>query len=310
MTSHQLQPVIDPVVEQERLKTLVADIVAEACRQGASACEIGASSEAGLSASVRLGEVETVEFNQDRGFGITVYFGQRKGTASTTDASPDAIRATVEAACDIARYTSEDECAGLADRALMATEFPDLDLYHPWGIGTDEAISLACECETAARELSLLITNSDGATVNTHQGCRVYGNSHDFIGAQVSSRHSVSCVVIARKGEDMQRDYWYTVARDGNQLDRVADVGRTAAERTIRRLGARKLKTCKMPVLFSAELAGGVIGNLMAGISGANLYRQSSFLMDHLGKQIFPEWVRIHEQPLLKCGMGSGCVRR
>ncbi|OQX38343.1 MAG: metalloprotease PmbA [Oceanospirillales bacterium LUC14_002_19_P2] len=306
MTSHQLQPAIDPAVEQERLKTLVEDIVAEARRQGASACEVGASSDAGLSASVRLGEVETVEFNQDKGFGITVYFGQRKGSASTTDSSPDAIRATVEAACDIARYTSEDDCAGLADKALMATEFPDLDLYHPWGIDTEEAINLARECEAAARESSPLITNSDGATVNTHQGCRVYGNSYGFIGAQASSRHSVSCVVIAQKGDDMQRDYWYTVARDGNLLDRMVDVGRTAAERTIRRLGGQKLKTCKVPVLFSAELAGGVIGNLMAGISGGNLYRQSSFLLDHLGKQIFPEWVHIHEQPLLKGGMGSG----
>ncbi|MCK5894829.1 MAG: metalloprotease PmbA [Endozoicomonadaceae bacterium] len=306
MTSHQLQPAIDPVVEKARLTTLVEDIVAEARRQGASACEVGASNDAGLSASVRLGEVETVEFNQDKSFGITVYFGQRKGSASTTDSSSDAIRATVEAACDIARYTSEDDCSGLADASLMATEFPDLDLYHPWGINTEEAIELARECEAAALAVSALITNSEGATVNTHQGCRVYGNSHGFIGAEASSRHSVSCVVIAQKDDEMQRDYWYTVARDGNLLDPMADVGRIAAERTVRRLGGQKLKTCKAPVLFSAELAGGIVGHLMAAISGGSLYRQSSFLLDQLGASLFPDWVRIHEQPLLKGGPGSG----
>ena len=301
----QVQPVIDPVLEEQRLTTLVSDIIDEARKQGATACEVGASSDAGLSTTVRMGEVDTVEFNKDQGFGITVFFGQRKGSASTSDDTPEAIRDTVRAACDIARYTSEDPCAGLADADQMATEFPDLDLYHPWGISAEEAIERAKECENAARSVSNLITNSDGATVNSHQGCRVYGNSHGFIGPHRSSRQSASCVVIGQQGEEMQRDYWYTVARDGNQLEAMADVGRKAAERTLGRLGSRKVSTATVPVIFSAELAGGFVGHLMGAISGGALYREATFLLDHKGKRIFPDWVNIYERPHLKGGMGS-----
>ncbi|CAM3793729.1 metalloprotease PmbA [Parendozoicomonas haliclonae] len=301
----QVQPVIDPVMEEQRLTNLVSDIIDEARRQGATACEVGASADAGLSATVRMGEVDTVEFNKDQGFGITVYFGQRKGSASTSDATPEAIRDTVRAACDIARYTSEDPCAGLADADQMATEFPDLDLYHPWGISAEEAIERAKECEEAARSFSPLITNSDGATVNTHQGCRVYGNSHGFIGPHRSSRQSVSCVVIGQKGDEMQRDYWYTVARNANMLEAMADVGRKAADRTIKRLGSRKVSTATVPVIFSAELAGGFVGHLMGAISGGALYREATFLLDHKGQKIFPDWVNIYERPQLKGGMGS-----
>ena len=301
----QVQPVIDPVIEEQRLTNMVSDIMDEARRQGATACEVGASSDAGLSATVRLGEVETVEFTQDQGFGITVYFGQRKGSASTSDTTPAAIRDTVQAACDIARYTSEDPCAGLADAEQMATEFPDLDLYHPWGINAEEAIALAKECEDAARGYSELIVNSDGATVNSHQGCRVYGNSHGFIGPGRASRQSVSCVVIGQKDGEMQRDYWYTVARKAGLLENVADVGRIAAERTVKQLGSRRVPTGQVPVLFAADVAGSYVGHLMGAISGGAVYRESTFLLDHLGQQIFPEWVNIYERPQLKGAMGS-----
>ncbi len=301
----QVQPVIDPVIEEQRLTSLVSDIMDEARQQGATACEVGASSDAGLSATVRMGEVDTVEFNQDQGFGITVYFGQRKGSASTSDTTPEAIRDTVRAACDIARYTSEDPCAGLADADQMATVFPELDLYHPWGITAEQAIALAGECEAAARNYSPLITNSDGASVNSHQGCRVYGNSHGFIGAHRSSRQSVSCVVIGQKDGEMQRDYWYTVARRADLLDNVIEVGEKAAERTVSQLGSRKVPTGQVPVLFAADLAGSYVGHLMGAISGGAVYRESTFLLDSLGKQIFPEWVNIYERPHLKGAMGS-----
>ncbi len=301
----QAQPVIDPALEEQRLSVLVSDIIDEARRQGATACEVGASSDAGLSTTVRMGDVETVEFNKDQGFGITVYMGQKKGSASTSDDTPEAIKDTVRAACDIARYTSEDPHSGLADASLMATEFPDLDLYHPWGISAEEAIERAKECEDAARSFSDKIINSDGATVNSHQGCRVYGNSHGFIGPHRSSRQSVSCVVIGQEGEEMQRDYWYTVARSGNQLEAMAEVGRKASERTLSRLGSRKVPTATVPVIFSAELAGGFIGHLMGAISGGALYRESTFLLDHQGKQIFPDWVNVYERPQMKGGMGS-----
>ncbi len=298
--------VLDPRAEEDRLKNLVSDILAEAKKQGADACEVGVSLDAGLSVGVRMGDVETVEFNRDQGFGITVYQGRRKGSASTSDSTSEAIRETVKAAYDIAGYGSEDPCAGLADADLMATNLPDLDLYHPWGADAEAAIELALKCEDAGRKFSKKITNSDGANVGTHQGCRVYGNSHGFIGGYVSSRHSLSAVFIGEQNGEMQRDYWYTVARDGNDLDSAVSVGEMAAQRTIDRLGPRRVKTAQVPVLFAAEVASGLISNLMGAISGGSLYRQSSFLLDHLGKKIFPDWVRIHEQPYLKKAMGSG----
>ncbi|KEQ19069.1 metalloprotease PmbA [Endozoicomonas numazuensis] len=297
--------VLDPRSEEGRLKTLVSDILDEARRQGADACEVGVSLDAGLSVGVRMGDVETVEFNRDQGFGITVYQGRKKGSASTSDSTPEAIRETVKAACDIAGYASDDPCAGLADAELMATELPDLDLYHPWGVDAEEAIELALKCEDAGRTFSNKIKNSDGANVGTHQGCRVYGNSHGFMGSYISSRHSLSCVLIGEQSGDMQRDYWYTVARDGNDLESASEVGRKAAERTVERLGARKVPTGQVPVLFSPEVASGLVSHLLGAISGGSLYRQASFLLDHLGKQIFPDWVRIHEQPHLKKALGS-----
>ncbi|MEQ1530619.1 MAG: metalloprotease PmbA, partial [Methylococcales bacterium] len=259
----------------------------------------------GLSVSVRLGEVETIEHHCDQGLGVTVYFGQRKGSASTSDLSPDSIKETVSAACSIARYTSEDEYSGLPEKALLATEFPDLDLYHPWPISADQAISLASECEAVARNFDAEISNSEGASVNTHEGVRVMGNSLGFLQGYASSRHSLSCSVLAQRGDSMQRDYWYTVARNAANLEAAAVVGQKAAERTLRRLQGRSLSTRQCPVLYSAEVAGSLLGSFLGAISGGNLYRKSSFLLDSINTQIFPEFIRIHEQPRLKGALGS-----
>ena len=293
---------------QERkshLEQLVSNLLAEAKSQGASSAEAGVSQDAGLAVTVRMGEVETVEHTRDHGLGVTVYFGHRKGSASTSDLSEAAVRDTVRAACKIARYTQEDPCAGLADAGLMATEVKNLDLYHPWGLSADGAIALALECEDAARQLDSRIDNSEGATVNTHAGLQVYGNSHGFIGGYPSSRHSLSCAVVGREEDVMQRDYWWTSGRAAEELEPPEIVGRKAAERTLARLGARKLSTREAPVLFQADIAAGLLRHLIGAISGSALYREASFLLDHLGRRIFPEFVRIHENPLLPLGPGS-----
>jgi PmbA protein len=288
-----------------QLKNIVQDLLDEAKQQGATAAEAGLSQETGLSVNARMGDVETIEHHCDQGLGITVFFGQRKGSASTSDLSPASIKETVRAACSIARYTSEDEYAGLPDKAMLATEFPDLDVNHPWGISVDEAIALAIACEDAALTYHSDISNSEGASVNTHQGIRVMGNSLGFLQGYSSTRHSLSCSVLGQRGDSMQRDYWYSVARNANDLEAAAVIGRKAAERTIKRLEARQLTTRQCPVLYSPETASGLLGSLMGAISGGNLYRKSTFLLDALGQQIFPEFIRIHEQPYLTRALGS-----
>ena len=287
------------------LQDQVEQIIEEARRQGATACEVAVSLEQGLSTTVRQREVETVEFNRDQGFGITLYMGQRKGSASTSATGPDAIRETVAAALAIARHTSEDESAGLADAALMATEVRDFDLYHPWSLSPEQAIEMALTCEAAAFNADPRIKNADGTSISTHQGCRVYGNSHGFVGGYASTRHSLSCVMIAESEGQMQRDYWYDVNRQGELLASPEMIGRRAAERAASRLGARPVPTCEVPVLFSAELAGGLFGNFLAAVSGGNLYRKSSFLEGAMGQQLFPEWLSIDERPHLVRAMGS-----
>ncbi len=288
-----------------QLKNTVQALLDEARQQGASAAEAGLSQENGLSVSVRLGEVETIEHHCDQGLGVTVYFGQRKGSASTTDLSPASIKETVGAACSIARYTSEDDYAGLPEKALLQTEFPDLDLYHPWSLRADKAIALALECEDAARSFHAEISNSEGATVNTHQGIRVLGNTLGFLQGYASTRHSLSCSVLAQRGDSMQRDYWYSVARNADYLEAAVEVGKKAAERTVRRLEAHSLSTRQCPVLYSAEIASSLLGSLIGAISGGNLYRKSSFFLDALDTQIFPEFIHIYEQPYLKGALGS-----
>ncbi len=287
------------------LKNTVQDLLDEAKKQGASAAEAGLSQENGLSVSARLGDVETIEHHCDQGLGITVYFGQRKGSASTTDLSPDSIKETVSAACSIARYTSEDEYAGLPEKELLATEFPDLELNHPWGVSVDEAIALAIECEDAARTYDAEISNSEGASVNTHQGIHVMGNSLGFLHGYISTRHSLSCSVLAQRGDSMQRDYWYSVSRNALSLEQPIEIGKKAAERALRRLEGRSLSTRQCPVLYSAEIASSLLASFIGAISGGNLYRKSSFLLDALDSQIFPEFIHIHEQPHLKGALGS-----
>jgi PmbA protein len=284
---------------------LVAEVIDEAARQGASAAEAGLSMDQGLSVGVRLGEVETIEHHRSQGLGVTVYFGQRKGSASTTDLRTEALRETVAAACRIAQYAAEDEFAGLPDAELLAKEFPDLDLYHPWALDIEPAIALALECENAARGFHPAITNSEGASLNTYQGLRVLGNSLGFLHGYPSSRHSLSCSVIGQSGDSMQRDDWWTVARDAGDLESAVQVGRKAAERTVRRLGARTLSTRQCPVLFAADVAGGLLGHFIGAIRGGNLYRKSSFLLDCLGKPVFPAFIHLHEQPHLRKALGS-----
>ncbi len=295
----------DHKAKYAQLRQLVEDVLAEAGHQGASSAEVAAHSDMGLSATVRLGEPETIEHTRDNSLSISVYMGQHKGTASTAELSSAAIQEAVSAACSIAKYTAEDPFNGLADAELMATEFPDLELYHPWDIDIEEALAMAVECEAAARDYDPRITNSEGATLNTGQAVGVYGNTHGFVHGYPSSRHSLSCSVIAQQDESMQRDYWYTTARSAAALDAAADIGERAAQRAIARLNGRKLKTRQAPVLFRAEIAAGLLNSLIHAISGSALYRRATFLLDALDTSIFPEWVNIEENPFIMQGLSS-----
>lgn len=287
------------------LQQLAEDVLKHARNKGATACEVDVSEGFGQSVTVRCDEVETIEFNRDKGIGITVYAGQRKGYASTSDFSAQALRDTVEAALNIARFTAEDDCAGLADATLMAKEGPDLDLYHPWALSVDESIELARRCEQAAFDASPLIDNSEGATISTQQAHFVSANSLGFMGGYPTSRHYISASMIAGERDQMQRDDWYTTHRDAGRLESPESVGRIAAERAVARLGGRKLRTGEYPVLFEAPLAAGLLGSLVHAASGGALYRKASFLIDHLGKKIMPDFVRIVERPHIPCGLAS-----
>ena len=289
----------------DSLRELAALAIDTARRKGASASEAALSRSAGLDVNVRLAEVETIEHTRDNSFGVTVYFGNSKGSASSTDLGAPAVRETVEAACRIARHTAQDEFSGLADPERMAVDPPDLDLFHPWAISTEEAIAIALETETAARDHDARITNSDGASVSRHDGDYVYGNSHGFLEGGSSSRNSVSCVVIAEDSSGMQRGYWYSSVRNPAGLEPASQIGLTAARRTIDRLGARKLDTRTAPVLYEADIARGVIGHFVAAVRGANLYRKASFLVDRLGERVMADSLRIHEQPHLRGALAS-----
>jgi PmbA protein len=298
-------PVVADKETRERISNLVEYVLGEAKKSGASAAEAGANVNQGLSVTVRLSEVETVEHTRDKGMGVTVYFGNRTGSASTTDFSPEALRETVRAACTIAKYTAEDDCAGLADPERLAKDIPDLDLHHPWNPGVDRAIELARAAETSARQFDARITNSEGASLSTHEGLEVYGNTHGFLGAVATTRHSLSASVIAQDDSGMQRDYWYTVARDARGLESPESVGREAARRSVRRLSSRKLSTRECPVLYEAMVASSLLSHFIGAVRGSSLYRHASFLQDHLGKPVFADFVRIHEQPHLKGAAGS-----
>jgi PmbA protein len=277
------------------LKNIVSEALACAGRLGASQAEADVSLQKGLTTTVRLGEVETVEYQRDRGMGVTVYFGKRKGSASTADLSPRAVAETVEKACDIARYTAEDECAGLADAVELARDIPDLDLDHPWELPPEQAV----------RVVDTRITNSEGATVASHRGVRVYGNSHGFLAGYPSTSHSVSCVLLAQAGEDMQRDYWYSTTRDARDLESAELIGRKAGERAVARLGARKIATQKSRVLYAPEVARGLIGHFLGAVRGSSQYRKSSFLLGAAGQQVFPDFIALRERPHIRKGLGS-----
>src|ERR1700716_704196 len=276
-------------LSQEDLESIIERALEEARARGASQAEAAVSQDTGLSVGVRLGEVETLEHQRDRSMGITVYFGQRKGSASTADFSLEAVRATVAKACSIARFTAEDACSGLADAALMAREPMNLDLAHPWNVTADRAIEIAKSSEAAALAFDARINNSEGASLSTHQRLHVYGNAHGFVGWYPTTSYTLSCVVLAGTGEDMQRDYWYTSSRDWRELQDGESVGRESARRSIARLGPRKISTRRAAVLFVPELARGLIGHFVAAIRGSSQYRQASFLLNSAGQQVFPE---------------------
>ncbi|MDE2343931.1 MAG: metalloprotease PmbA [Betaproteobacteria bacterium] len=291
---------------QEFLRALVKDALDHARRCGASAAEADASEGFGHSVTVRLDEVETIEYNRDKDIGITVFFGQQRGHASTSDFSPTALRDTVEKAISIARHTASDPFAGLADPALLAgPDLPDLDLYHPWALPVESAIDMALRCEAAALAADSRISNSEGATVYTQESQFAYGNSLGFLGGYAGSSHGISCSVIAGTEAEMQRDYWYSTARAPGDLESAESVGRQAGVRTARRLKARKLKTCQAPVLFDATLASSLIGHFVGAVSGGSLYRKSSFLQDCLGKPVFSSRVRLREEPHRVKGLAS-----
>lgn len=288
--------------ELEELVTLALD---EARRLGVDQAEVVASQDMGLTATARLGEVESLEYTNDRGVGITVFKESRKGNSSTSVISPEAIREAVAKACTFANFTAEDKYAGLADAELMCQDVRDLDLDHPWTIDADTAIAMAIESESAGLKHDKRVSNSEGATVSTNRGTRAYGNTHGFVGSYTKTSHSISCVLLAESDGVMQRDYHYTTARCAEDLETAAAVGRMAADKVVGRLGARKLKTVRAPVLFIPEIARGFIGHAIGAIAGGAQYRRSSFLLDAVGEKLFPDFVNILERPHLPRGLAS-----
>ena len=289
----------------DQLRQIAHDVLEHAKSKGASAAETEVSEAFGQSVTVRQGAVETIEYNRDKGVGVTVYIDHRRGHASTSDFTPKAVRETVEAALSIARFTASDDAAGLADEALLARGTVDLDLYYPWSLPVESAIELARECEAAALAVDPRITNSEGASLSTQQSHFAYGNTLGFLSGYPSSRHTVMCSVIAGEGDSMQRDDWYAQARAAGDLDDVRVVGRQAGERCVRRLGARRLATMQVPVLFEAPIASSLLGHFVGAVSGGSLYRKASFLLDSLGQTVFSPLVRIRDLPDLKRGLAS-----
>lgn len=287
------------------LEAIVAETLDEARARGVDQAEVAVSHDLGLSATARLGDVEHLEYTNDRGIGITVYCGSRKGSASTSDISPEAIREAVGKACTFATFTASDKHAGLADADRMASEVPDLQLDHPWALDATAAIDMAIACEAAALGFDKRITNSEGASVWTNRGVRAYGNTHGFIGSYAKTGHGISCSVLGEADGDMQRDYFYSASRDPAELEAAEKIGETAASRAVRRLGARKIATTKAPVLFIPELARGFIGHAMGAIAGGAQYRRSSFLLDAVGEKIFPDFINVEERPHIPKGMAS-----
>lgn len=289
----------------DEVKGAVSEVLTMASELGATSAEAAMSRTSGLSVSTRMGEVDTIEFNQDGSLGISVYVGNHKGSASTADLSEQALRSVVKKAIEIAKYTADDECNGLADKALMATDIPDLDLHHPWSLSPQEAIEHCIEAEKSALEFDERIVNSDGASLASHQGLRVYGNSHGFLAGFPRSRHTLSTMVIGQEGDMMQRDSAFSIARKHDHLKDPQAVGVEAAQSTLAKLSSQKLSTMKVPVVFRADIANSLFGHLVSAIGGGALYRKSSFLLDTLGKQIFNPCVTVQEKPHLLQGLAS-----
>jgi len=289
----------------DQLKQIARDILGYAAKRGASAAETEVSEGTGQTVTVRQGEVETIEYNRDKGIGVTVYIGKQRGHASSTDFSPQAVRDTVDAALSIARFTATDEYAGLADQDMLARDIPDLDLWHPWDLPVERAIEIAKTCEDAGFAVDKRLTNSEGATVSTHGSHFIYGNSLGFLAGYPSSRHGIWCALVAGKGEDMQRDDWYETGRDAARLPDPASVGRRAGERAVRRLASRKIATTQAPVLFEAPIASSLLGHFVSAVSGGNLYRKSSFLVDSIGRTVFAPLANVSELPLVPGGLAS-----
>lgn len=287
------------------LTQLMNDVLELARKEGATDAAVAVSNDRGFSVDVRMGEVETVAFSEDKGVGLTVFIGQRKGGASSTDTSPEALKLLVKAACDIARVSAEDPCFGLADKELMTKEHPDLQLYHPWDVTPEKAIGIAKECESYALSLDKRIVNSDGVNVSSYESHHAYANTAGGEGFIHSSRHNLSCSLIAKQGEEMQRDYDYTTVRHAKDLVAPKLIAESAGGRALSRLGARKIKTQTAPVVFSSRISSGLFGHFISAISGSNLYRKSSFLLDSIGQQVFPEFIRVYEQPYLLGALGS-----
>jgi PmbA protein len=287
------------------LQKIAQDVLSQAKKLGATACETDISDGFGQNVTVRRGEVETIEYNRDKGLSVTVYMGQKRGHASSSDFSPQAVSDTVAAAISIAGHTAADDCAGLADVELLAREFPELDLYFPWDLPVEQAIEMAKTCEAAALQVDKRLTNSEGASVYLNESQFVYANSLGFMGGYPTSRHSISCAVIASQDDTMQRDYWYSVARNAIDLEEPDSIGKKAGMRTVARLGAKKIPTGEVPVLFEAPIASSLMGHFVKAISGGSLYRKSSFLPDSIGRQVFAPHIQIREVPHLKRGLAS-----
>lgn len=287
------------------LTQLMKDVLDLAKAEGATDAAVAVNNDRGFSVDVRMGEVETVAFSEDKGVGLTVYIGKRKGGASSTDTSPAALKSLVKAACDIARVSAEDPCFGLADKELMAKNHPDLDLYHPWDIKPEQAIKMAIDCESHALSLDKRITNSDGVSVSSYESHHGYANTHGGSGFTHSTRHSISCSLIATDGQKMQRDYDYSTVRNADNLEPISSIAKNAVERAISRLGARQISTQMIPVIFSSRVSSGLFGSFINAISGSNLYRKNSFLLDSVGQQLFPEFIQVYEQPHLQGALGS-----
>ena len=296
----------DSQARLDRLSDLARDLLARARAQGATQAEVSCDEDRGLNVNVRMGAVESVESTRDRSIGVTVYFGQRKGSATTADLRPESLEATVAQACAIARHTEDDPASGLAEAGLMATDLREFDSWHPSTLDADEAVDIALACEAAGREADPRIANSEGAAVSAGESIGVYANSHGFLGRDRNTHYSISCALIAGEGDGMQRDYWYSVGLAREDLESTAAIGRRAAERTLARMDPRSLATGEMPVLFQAEVARSLVGHLINAVSGSALYRRASFLLDSVGTAVLPDWCAIRERPFLMRGLRSG----